>query len=79
MTTPIDDKTVTRLVREYLEAHPQACDTIEGIARWWVMSQQIDDTMMAVGKALEELKASGYVREERKTDGRVFYCVREKD
>lgn len=79
MSTPIDNRTVTQLVMEYLEAHPKACDTLEGIARWWVMSQQVNDAMLAVKRALEELKARGYIREERKADGRIFYCVREND
>jgi hypothetical protein len=78
MSTP-DDKIVTQLVMAYLEAHPQACDTIEGIARWWLMSQQINDATFAVKRALEELKKRGYVREERKADGRIFYCVQENE
>jgi hypothetical protein len=79
MSTPIDDKIATQLVMAYLEAHPQARDTIEGIARWWLMSQQINDATFAVKRALEELKKRGYVREERKADGRIFYCVQENE
>jgi hypothetical protein len=79
MSTPDDHKSATQLVMAYLEAHPQACDTIEGIARWWLMSQQINDATFAVKRALEELKKRGYVREERKADGRIFYCVQENE
>jgi hypothetical protein len=79
MSLPLDNRTVTQLVMEYLEAQPKACDTIEGIAHWWVMSQQVNDAMFAVKRALDELKARGYIREKRKADGQILYCVQEKD
>lgn len=73
MSPRAPSRAVTQLVMEYLEAHPQACDTIEGIARWWVTSQQVNNTTLVVQQALTVLQAKGYVSEERRIDGRIFY------
>lgn len=61
-------------VRAYILAHllenPQACDTVEGIARWWLVSQQVSHSVMAVKEALGQLKAEGLIVE-RETGGGV--------
>ena len=67
----LDD--LSRLIFDYLHQHPEAGDTLEGIARWWVLRQQLDETIQQVQGALRELKARGLVVECRTPDRRTFY------
>jgi DNA-binding transcriptional regulator YhcF (GntR family) len=60
-------------ISEYLQKHTHASDTLEGIAKWWVMSQQLDVSVSTVQKALAQLEASGVVIEKRGADGRTRY------
>lgn len=57
---------------QYLRSHPQASDSLHGIARWWIDSQEpvvIDD----VRRALDTLVHCGAVRCATAADGRVHY------
>lgn len=42
-------------IQMYLCEHPQAMDTVEGIAEWWLMRQQIRTDVTALTKALDRL------------------------
>jgi hypothetical protein len=46
-------------VKQYLAEHPEAMDTIEGIAEWWLMRQQIRIEMEALISALNRLTDDG--------------------
>jgi hypothetical protein len=48
-------------ILEYLQAHPDACDNVEGVARWWLTSQQVSESVRRVEGALEELRLRGLV------------------
>ncbi len=63
-------------ISKYLQEHRNAGDTLEGIVKWWVMSQQLDLSVSTVQQALEQLEASGIVVKNRGADGRTRYLVR---
>lgn len=48
-------KAVAREIEHYLQAHPQAADSWEGIATWWVSRQRIREEVALVRAALEKL------------------------
>jgi hypothetical protein len=50
---------VARQVVRYLETHPDASDTIDGIARWWLARQRLDDAREIVRVALDLLVDRG--------------------
>jgi len=50
---------VVAALRRYLRAHPQACDTVEGIAAWWPLPRAAGTSPAVVAAALEALVASG--------------------
>jgi hypothetical protein len=64
---------LARRILEYLQAHPDACDNVEGVTRWWLTSQQISESVRDVERALEELGARGLVRMRVGTQERRVY------
>jgi len=66
------DATLRALVLAYLDDHPTAMDTIDGIAEWWVLRQQIDIEVRRVSRVLALLVREG-VLEEVLQSGVRFY------
>ena len=61
-------------VERYLTDHPQAADSVEGIATWWLARQRIHYELELVRRALEHLRHKGVVltASERGKDGVVY-------
>jgi DNA-binding transcriptional regulator PaaX len=62
-------------ILDYLRQHPRAADSLEGIAGWWLLRQQVCEALSAVRQGLERLTAEGIVTERRGADGRVLYSL----
>ncbi|HEX9668975.1 MAG TPA: hypothetical protein VGC93_05770 [Thermoanaerobaculia bacterium] len=70
---------VAHEILAYLMEHPDAQDTREGIADWWLLEQCIRRRCQEVDGAVKELVAAGFVTERIGADGRVRYQLnREK-
>lgn len=67
---------MAKQILNYLEEHPQASDTLEGITRWWILQQQVSESVMVVHRALELLKEEGYVLERKTPDGQTLYSLK---
>lgn len=50
-------------VMEYLAEHPQAMDTIEGIAGWWITQEPHVD-LQVLSRVLNRLRAEGILEAE---------------
>ena len=48
-----------REIEQYLEAHPKAADSLEGISTWWISRQRIRRELAVVRAALEMLTENG--------------------
>ena len=59
---------IDRAVFRYLEAHPSAADTLEGITEWWLERRRVVIAVEAVTTALERLIGQGLVEEFRRGD-----------
>lgn len=46
---------MTEAILEYLKEHPRASDTLEGIAEWWIMRQQVRVEITTLQKVLRQL------------------------
>jgi DNA-binding IclR family transcriptional regulator len=57
------EEKMAEAILEYLAEHPQASDTLEGIAEWWIMRQQIRVEAARVAKVLRRLTKNGLVEE----------------
>lgn len=60
-----DTQETAREILRYLLSHPDAGDTLEGIARWWLERRRIERTVDEVGESLELLLARGLIVERR--------------
>ena len=59
----------------YLADNPDAEDTIEGIAQWWLLEQKIRQQIPMVEKALAELVKKGFVLAQGGSNGRTRYRI----
>ncbi|MFN8570862.1 MAG: hypothetical protein U0132_02325 [Gemmatimonadaceae bacterium] len=66
------DTHLRSLVLGYLDDHPTAMDTLDGIAEWWVLRQQIEIEVRRVSRVLSALVAEGQL-EEHEQGGILFY------
>ena len=60
-------------IERYFVQHPNAADTLEGIAGWWLQKQRFIDSMERVYDALEELIRRGMVEKITGADGKNIY------
>lgn len=72
------EETMEKQILQYLQSHQQAGDTLEGIARWWLLRQQINESVVLVKQTLEHLKAKGTVSERYLPDGGTLYYFNEQ-
>jgi hypothetical protein len=64
---------VVDAIHRYLRSHPDAADSAEGVARWWLPSMNVAASVPEVEAALEHLLTLGLVRKRTLADGRVIY------
>jgi hypothetical protein len=61
------------MIASYLQANPEAGDTIEGITKWWLEFDRIESTLEEVKNALDNLVTRGVVRKCRGINGVYVY------
>ena len=66
---------IAQEISDYLTAHPNAADTVEGIVKWWLTRQRFESATDRVQKALDYLVAEGLVSKKAVAGGRVVYAV----
>jgi hypothetical protein len=53
------DEDVGDAVLQYLAEHPQAADTLAGIASWWLMRHEVRVTVTTLNRVLRALAERG--------------------
>jgi Fe2+ or Zn2+ uptake regulation protein len=69
---------LSREILDYLKKHPEASDTLEGIATWWLQKQRIENLVDEVAKALELLIENGTITSHRTLNGTSLYKIKKK-
>ena len=59
-------------IASYLDSHPNAADTAEGILTWWLARQRYAETKRNVELALAYLTEQGLVRSSAGPHGRIY-------
>ena len=60
-------------ILRYLRGHGHAADTPEGIARWWIKRQRLEDSLVRVQRALDLLVSRSLVDVRRTPAGVTRY------
>lgn len=55
------EEEIAALIMGYFEEHPQAMDTLEGIAEWWLMRKWVRAEVEALSRVLRQLAERGLV------------------
>jgi hypothetical protein len=69
---------LSRQILNYLKKHPQAGDTLEGIAGWWLAQQRIEEVVDEVADALETLIKKGAIKAHTTRSGSSVYKINPK-
>jgi len=69
---------VAQAILDYLRKHPEAQDTLAGIAQWWLPAQGIKNQTTSVQEALDELVAEGLISEHRGSDAQISYRITQR-
>lgn len=72
-----DEFGIRKQILEYLVAHPEAEDTLEGVVHWWLQEWQHKHFLPQIKKALESLVKSGVV-ERREIGQSTLYRLNPK-
>lgn len=72
---PDVDRLAGEILR-YLQTHRGASDTTEGIAKWWIKRQRLEDARSQVQSALDQLVAQSLVERQMTPAGSTLYLMR---
>jgi len=67
-----DISEMAQALLRYLKKHPSSADTKEGIVRWWVLEQHLQEQIIIVENELNKLVQRGLVEKSDLT-GRAIY------
>jgi Fe2+ or Zn2+ uptake regulation protein len=74
MTSPKGSRTDPRReIIEYLRAHPEAADTVNGILDGWIPNQRNENEKNELLRALEDLVRQGLIEEYVQANGSRHY------
>jgi hypothetical protein len=59
----VDEEQIAQAILNYLGEHPNAMDTLQGIADWWLQREQVRVTIEMLARVLSRLTASGQLEE----------------
>ena len=65
----------TKEILRYLIEHPDAKDTAEGIARWWISPHHHEWKRDVVQRAIDELVARGWLIRRETTPSHVVFSL----
>ena len=64
---------ISEQIVKYLQKNPDSGDTLEGIARFWLKFEKIDQSVDDVRDALEMLIEKGVLRRNETSTGKTIY------
>ena len=73
-----EERAATRNILEYLQRQPGAKHTAEGIAKYWIFQQRLEESLEIVMTAIKYLIKSGFLEEICNEDTRCFYRLNQE-
>lgn len=71
-----EDGEVEKSVLAYLDGHPEAADTLQGIVNWWLPQQRYESDCQRIEQTLGALVARGKLQRSSLPGGEVLYARR---
>ncbi len=71
-----EDDEVEKSVLAYLDGHPQAADTLQGIVNWWLPRQRYERDRQRIEQALGALVTQGKLHRRPLPGGDTLYARR---
>jgi len=68
VVTDIENRTLAFKILDYFRRHPQAKDSVEGIARWWVNEDPVE-----VRRVLDQLVDKNLVAKRRNANFDLYF------
>ncbi len=80
MTTGTHDRRdqvseIEHAVLSYLDRHPLAADTLDGITRWWLPEQRYVTAEARIEQVLQQLVSDGVLQIKRLPNGGALYAL----
>jgi hypothetical protein len=69
---------VAKAILAYLLEHPDAQDTLAGVAEWWLPEQETNTQLAIVKDALDQLVTQELVLERRSKDLQTHYRINDQ-
>lgn len=66
-------------ITRYLQSREHMADTIEGIAKWWMLRLRLQEETARVEKAINVLHDKGLIQKRVLPDGTVLYSSKKYD
>lgn len=73
-----DIQKIAEQIAGYLNNHPNAADTIEGIAQWWLPGKRMEVSITIIQRALNQLVSSSVVEFSTNISGHKVYSSKKK-
>jgi hypothetical protein len=64
---------IMEAIEGYLRDRPEAADSVEGVAHWWLRESGLHASLDEVREALDALERKGAVKSQVMLDGRLIY------
>jgi hypothetical protein len=77
-STASDPSALIQGILSYLGAHPEAADTLEGIASWWLPPPTYSVTLENLQTALDRMAGDRRIARIHLADGRMLFQSAEK-
>lgn len=66
---------IARAILHYLQVHPDAKDTLEGIAQWWLLKEWTERRFQQIEASISLLVSKGLVVERRREGLPPYYWL----
>lgn len=68
-----DSNEIAEQILRYLQKHPKAADSVDGITRWWLRRQRFEESVERVQKVLDRLVSEDLIFRSVSKSGVVIY------
>lgn len=66
---------ISRAILHYLQVHPDAKDTLQGIAEWWLLKEWTEQKFQQIEASISDLVSRGLVVERRREGSSPYYWL----